>query len=66
MAGNAEIQSVASKFQAWAGSLSSDEQATLAQWWSSVAGDEVSGFSAEWWQAPGAWAQAWTGSWNWS
>jgi hypothetical protein len=64
MPDEAGIQQIASKFQGWAESLSSEEQSTLAEWWSNMAGSEVSAYVAEWWQQPGAWAQAWAGTWS--
>jgi len=60
----AMMDSVASKFQMWAESLSADEQETLASWLSSVGDQDVSGHSAgTWWQEPGAWSEAWASSW---
>jgi hypothetical protein len=58
------IQQVGSKLQAWADSLSSDEQAALAQWWQQWSGDDVKGYTANWWQSPDAWSSAWTESWS--
>jgi len=60
----ATIDSVASKFQSWAESLSADEQQTLASWLTSVSDLSVAPHSAgNWWQESGAWSNAWTSSW---
>jgi hypothetical protein len=58
------INQVGAKFQAWAESLGSDEQAALASWWQQWSGNDVSGYSAGWWEQPGAWSSAWTESWS--
>jgi hypothetical protein len=60
----ATIDSVASKFESWAESLSADEQRTLASWLTSVSDQSVAPHSAgNWWQESGAWSSAWTSSW---
>ena len=62
MPDQATIDSVASKFQSWAESLSADEQRTLAEWL--TRDRDVTAHSAEnWWQESGAWSRAWTGDW---
>jgi hypothetical protein len=59
------IDSVASKFEAWASSLSAEEQKTLAEWWDGVRGnDVVAHTTTTWWQESGAWSRAWTESWT--
>jgi hypothetical protein len=56
--------SVASKFQSWAESLSADEQETLASWLTRVGDQSVTAHSAgNWWQESGAWSRAWASSW---
>jgi hypothetical protein len=60
----ATMDSVASKFQMWAESLSADEQETLASWLSSMGDESVMAHSSmNWWQEPGAWSEAWASSW---
>jgi hypothetical protein len=60
----ATMDSVASKFQSWAETLSADEQETLASWLSSVGDQSVTAHSAtNWWQESGAWSDAWVSSW---
>lgn len=58
------IDQLGQKFQSWASSLSSDEQAALAQWWQQWSSDDVKGYSAGWWESPGAWSSAWSDSWS--
>jgi hypothetical protein len=59
------IDSIASKFEAWAAGLPPDEQRTLAQWWNEVRGDDVVAHSnVNWWQESGAWSRAWSDSWS--
>jgi hypothetical protein len=63
------VESVASKFQAWAESLTPEEQGTLANWWENIRPDdrdEVEAHSADdWWNQDGAWSRAWADSWSW-
>jgi hypothetical protein len=59
------IDSVASKFEAWARTLSPEEQKTLAEWWDNVRGtDVVAHTTPTWWEETGAWTRAWTDSWT--
>jgi hypothetical protein len=58
------VNSMASKWQSWASTLTGDEQEALAEWWASNSGDDVKGYSAGWWNAPDAWANAWNDSWS--
>jgi hypothetical protein len=59
------IDSVATKFETWAASLSTDEQRTLAEWWDARNNADVVGHAdANWWQEPGAWSGAWMESWS--
>jgi hypothetical protein len=65
MADQAAIDSLASKFQAWAESLSPAEQRALSEWLAGLAGRDVSAhWDANWWEQPGAWSWAWTDSWK--
>lgn len=64
MPDQATIDSVATKFGAWAQSLSSTEQETLATWWQSRTGDDVTAHTGTWWTEPGTWTRAWTESWT--
>jgi hypothetical protein len=65
MADQATIDALASKFQAWAEGLSSDEQTALAEWIADLAGIDVSAhWEANWWQQPGAWSRTWTKTWT--
>jgi hypothetical protein len=65
MADQAMIDTLASKFQAWAESLSADEQTALAEWIADLAGIDVAAhWEANWWQQPGAWSRTWTESWT--
>jgi hypothetical protein len=57
------IDSVAGKLEAWASSLSPEEQRTLAEWWDRDS-DVTAHASANWWQEPGAWSEAWRESWS--
>jgi hypothetical protein len=65
MADQAAIDSLASKFQAWAESLSPAEQSALGEWLAELAGADVSAhWDANWWEQPGAWSRAWSDSWG--
>jgi hypothetical protein len=65
MADQAAIDSLASKFQAWAEGLSPAEQRALSEWLAGLAGHDVSAhWDANWWEEPGAWSRAWTDSWK--
>jgi Tfp pilus assembly protein FimT len=65
MADQMTVDSLANKFQTWAESLSSAEQAALAEWIADLAGMEVSAhWQANWWEQPGAWSEAWTAGWK--
>lgn len=64
MADKDAIQKLAAKFDAWASSLSPEEQSMLAEWWATKGDADVSGFSAAWWQSEGAWSNAWESSWS--
>jgi hypothetical protein len=65
MADQVAIDSLASKFQAWAESLSPAEQAALGEWLAGLAGADVSAhWDANWWEQPGAWSRAWADSWK--
>jgi len=58
------MDSVASKFQTWAESLSAEEQETLASWMSSMSDQSVVAHSTmNWWQESGAWSEAWMSGW---
>jgi hypothetical protein len=59
----ATIDGVGNKFEAWAQSLSGDEQEALAEWMRSSWGD-VSPHSGNWWAEPNAWSQAWSQGWS--
>lgn len=59
MADQATSDRVGEKFEAWAGSLSGDEQEALAQWLSKVGGGDVEAYGANWWQADNAWSNVW-------
>lgn len=63
MPDQATIDSVATKFEAWANSLDSTEQETLAAWWQSRTGD-VTAHTGTWWTEPGTWTRAWSESWT--
>lgn len=64
MPDQATVDSVASKFQTWAETLTPDEQWTLASWLKEDA-DVMAHSASAWWQEPSAWADAWRerGSW---
>lgn len=64
MASCGNIEQMAQKFQSWAGSLSADEQQTLAEWWGRGWGDDVMGHTSNWWERDGAWAESWSASWG--
>jgi hypothetical protein len=65
MADQAAIDSLASKFQAWAESLAPAEQSALGEWLTELAGADVSAhWGANWWEQPGAWSRAWLDSWK--
>ena len=65
MADQATIDSLATKFQAWAESLSPGEQTALGEWLAEFAGLDVSAhWDANWWQQPGGWSRAWANSWK--
>ncbi len=58
------VDSLANKFQAWAETLSPEEQTALGEWLAGIAGLDVAAhWDANWWQQPGAWSRAWTESW---
>jgi hypothetical protein len=58
------IESVATKFEAWAKGLTPAEQETLAAWWQTQHGGEVTAYTATWWTETGTWAREWTNSWT--
>lgn len=59
------IDSVAQKFQAWAESLPTEEQSTLAEWLGNVGDEDVTAhWRSNWWQESGAWSRAWADSWS--
>lgn len=59
------IDSVAEKFQAWAESLPTEEQRTLAEWLGNVGDKDVTAhWRSNWWQEPEAWSRAWAESWS--
>jgi hypothetical protein len=58
------IESVATKFQSWAESLSTDEQKALAGWLAAGGGEDVSAHSSAWWREPSAWSNAWMARWS--
>ena len=61
MPDQAAIDGLATKFEAWARTLSTDEQVMLAQWIGNASGNDVEAYrDANWWQENGAWARAWT------
>jgi len=57
--------SLASKFQLWAESLSPAEQSALGEWLAELAGVDVAAhWDDNWWQQPGAWSRVWADSWQ--
>ena len=64
MAEQATVDSLATKFQAWAETLSNDEQTALAEWIADLAGIDVTAHGdTSWWEQPEAWSRAWATSW---
>jgi hypothetical protein len=64
MPDQATIDTVATKFEAWANSLTPAEQETLAAWWTTREGADVTGYTATWWTETGTWTREWTNSWT--
>ena len=63
MVDEATKRNVSQKFEAWARTLSEDEQGALAQWITNRSKDDVRGHTAAWWKQSNAWADAWWQTW---
>ena len=64
MTDQSTIDSVATKFEAWANTLTPTEQETLATWWTKTHGGDVTAHTGTWWTETGTWSREWTNSWT--